>query len=70
MAVNERIDISEPLKKLCLLLGLEYQLVASLTFEPSHVEAETFLLDERGAKYVRGTDGEIATALQRFEVRT
>lgn len=68
--MRHRIDISEPLKEICDRLGIQYDCVRELHFEPSAVRAEVYELSEHGSKWVDETTGEAVTATLEFEVKT
>jgi hypothetical protein len=52
---------------ICKKLGLEPHLVRSMTVTPTNVEAEVFLTDENGSKYIKD-DGNVALETRTFEV--
>ena len=68
--MTEPIDISEPLQKLCELLGLTYNHTADLTIERNTVTATVYRVNERGEKYIDPPGNGPATQTRTIEITT
>ena len=65
----ERVDISAPMRALCDALGLTYENVAWVQFEPHRTRAFVYRVDENGNKFLL-PDGRVAGDELVYEVTT
>lgn len=67
---EEPVEIGEHVKAICEALGLEPGRVGKLVLFPTAAEADYYLVNESGAKYVDEETAQPATETRRFRVST